>query len=237
MNEENSLEQLAQQREQSLYSHPEAKRFLSKVYAWMALTLFIAAGTAVYCVNDTALLEWCIDHTILLCLGGLVVVCVMSLGCRVFSAGALAILLVLFSVMEGLWFGPLLSFYTQESLGTAFACTAGTFGVMALYGAVTKRNLTLMGRTLMMLLIGLIICLLFNCFLVQSSTFDLVLSLGGVVLFSLLTAHDTQQLLIMGAQEGDETVRAKGAVMGALTLYLDFINIFLFLLRFLGDRR
>ena len=221
----------------SLYSDPVAKRFLSKVYLWMALSLLVAAGTAVYSSQSIELLTWCMEHMLALALGSLVIICIMSFGVNRLTSGALAVLLMVFSVVEGLWFGPLLTIYTQQSLGTAFACTAGTFGVMAIYGALTHRNLSVMGNRLLMILIGLIICLVVNLLWLQSGTLDLVLSFGGVVLFSLLTAHDTQKILVMGANVNDEELRAKGAVMGALTLYLDFINIFLFLLRILGDRR
>ena len=109
------------------------------------------------------------------------------------------------------------------------------FGAMALYGAVTKRNLSGMGRTLMMLLFGLIIAGIANIFF-GSNTADLIISGAGVIIFALYTAYDTQRLLAEGAWLTDEDQRTKGAIMGAVNLYLNFLNLFLYLLRFLGDR-
>ena len=123
--------------------------------------------------------------------------------------------------------------YTQDSLALAFACTAGMFGAMALYGAFTKTNLSSLGRTLMMLLFGLIIASIANVFW-GNGMFDLICSGIGVVVFALFTAYDTQKIIELGLCE-DEEMRRKGAVFGAMNLYLDFINLFLYLLRFLGS--
>ena len=217
-------------------SYALARTFINKVYAWMALTLLITAGVAVYSTGHDEMLAWTLQHPLLLCLGTLGIIVAMSLGARAMSPGALAVLLIVFSVAEGMLFGPLLLCYTQQSLGVAFACAAGAFGATSLYGAFTTRNLSVWGRTLFMLLIGLLPCLVINVFW-GNGAFDLVLSFFGVILFSALTAYDTQKLLAMGAGVADGTLRSKAAVLGALTLYLDFINIFLFLLRLMGDRR
>ena len=109
------------------------------------------------------------------------------------------------------------------------------FGAMAVYGATTKRHLGGLGRTLMMLLFGLIIAGIVNAF-VGSSVADLAISAVGVVVFALFTAYDTQRILAEGAWLTDEEARAKGAIDGAVELYLDFLNLFLYLLRFLGNR-
>ncbi len=217
-------------------SYTLAKTFINKVYAWMALTLLITAGVAVYCTGHEDVLAWTIQHPFLLCFGTLGIIVAMSLGVRVMSPGALAVLLIVFSVAEGMLFGPLLLCYTQQTLGIAFTCAAGAFGATSLYGAFTTRNLSTWGRTLFMLLIGLLLCLIINFFW-GSGTFDLVLSFFGVILFSALTAYDTQKLLALGATVTDGETRSKASVLGALTLYLDFINIFLFLLRLMGDRK
>ncbi len=213
-----------------------AKAFINKVYGWMALTLFITAGVAAYCSTSEAVLTWTLAHPCILFFTTLAIIIAMSLGVQRMSTGALAALLIAFSVIEGLLFGPLLLVYTQQSLGTAFACAAGAFGITSLYGACTTRNLSSWGRTLFMLLMGLLLCLVVNYFW-GNGVFDLALSFFGVVLFSALTAYDTQKLLAMGAGVADGEIRSKAAVLGALTLYLDFINLFLFLLRLLGNRR
>ena len=223
-------------RQDAAASYALAKSFINKVFAWMALTLLVTSGVAVYCAGHEEMLAWTMQHPLLLCFGTLGIIVAMSFGARAMSPGALAVLLIVFSVAEGMLFGPLLLCYTQQSLGVTFACAAGTFGATSLYGAFTTRNLSAWGRTLFMLLIGLLICLVINFFW-GSGTFDLVLSFFGVILFSALTAYDTQKLLALGATVADGETRAKASVLGALTLYLDFINIFLFLLRLMGDRK
>ena len=220
----------------SRFSNEFARAYMNKVYGWMAFSLLIATGIAIFCTRSQELYLFAVSHWLLLSLVGLGIVVVMSFGREKLSARTLGVLLIAFSVLEGLTLGPILSCYTQQSLTLTFACTGGTFGVMALYGACTKRDLSPIGSALLMILIGLIICLIVNVFW-KNDTFDIVISIVGVLTFSILTAYDTQMLLRQGAAMRDEEGRAKGAVLGALSLYLDFINLFLYLLRFLGDRR
>ena len=210
-----------------------AKAYLNKVYTWMAVSLLITAGVAVYAANSLDTIRWVMEHPILLCVGSIGIVLIMSFCRNMLTSGALAVLFLVFSAAEGLLFGPLLLAYTSQSIGLAFGCAAGMFGAMTLYGACTKRNLSTMGRTLFMLLIGLIIAGIANMFW-GNSTFDLIASGIGVIVFALFTAYDTQRLLQEGLFCEDEDLRRKGAILGALTLYLDFINLFLYLLRFLG---
>lgn len=209
------------------------RAYISKVYTWMAVSLAVTAGVAIYAANDLGAITWVMDHTLLLCIATIGIVIAMSLGTRVFSSGALGMLLLVFSAVEGMLFGPLLLLYTTQSLGLTFACTAGMFGGMALYGACTKRDLTGWGSYLFMALLGLIIAGIANVFF-GNGIADLIISAAGVVIFCLFTAYDTQKLLAEGGAFQDEELRAKGAVLGALSLYLDFINLFLYLLRFLG---
>jgi FtsH-binding integral membrane protein len=126
--------------------------------------------------------------------------------------------------------------YTGESVARTFFVTAGTFGAMSLWGYTTKRDLTGMGNFLMMGLIGIILASLVNIFL-ASSGLQWAISLLGVVIFTGLTAYDTQKIKEMYWDADGAEVATKKAVLGAFTLYLDFINLFLMLLRFLGDRR
>lgn len=219
----------------TLYSHPLAKAFLNKVYAWMAVSLLITAGIAGYTASNEECLIWVANNSLWLCLATLGIVLVMSFCVKLLTSGALAVLLLLYSGITGLLFGPLFIIYTSESLALTFGCTAGTFGIMSLYGAVTKSDLSPWGRALFMGLIGLIVALIVNYFW-GNGTFDLIISIAGVLIFSLLTAYDTQKLLREGLCAQGEA-RSKGAVLGALMLYLDFINLFLYLLRFLGDRK
>lgn len=209
-----------------------ARAYLNKVYAWMAATMLVTAGTALYALQSAEVLTWVVSNIWLLILGSIGVIIVMCLAARRLTAGALGILLIVFAVAEGLLFGPILCHYTQESLGLTFACTAGMFGAMSLFGAMTKINMSSWGRGLFMGLIGLIIAGIANAFWGNGMT-ELIISAAGVILFSILTAYDTQKLLQEGLY-GTEEERSKGAILGALSLYLDFINLFLYLLRFLG---
>ena len=212
-----------------------ARAYLNKVYAWMAATMLVTAGTALYALQSAEVLTWVVSNIWLLILGSIGVIIVMCLAARRLTAGALGILLMVFAVAEGLLFGPILCHYTQESLGLTFACTAGMFGAMSLFGAMTKINMSSWGRGLFMGLIGLIIAGIANAFWGNGMT-ELIISAAGVILFSILTAYDTQKLLQEGLY-GTEEERSKGAILGALSLYLDFINIFLYLVRFMGRSR
>jgi FtsH-binding integral membrane protein len=125
--------------------------------------------------------------------------------------------------------------YTQTSITTTFLITAGTFGVMSIYGFTTKKDLTSLGGLLMMGVIGIIIAMVVNYFL-KSSKFDFIISCIGVLIFVGLTAYDTQKIKALLNQENTEE-NQKMALIGSLMLYLDFINLFLFLLRIFGRRR
>lgn len=209
-----------------------ARVYLNKVYAWMAVTMLVTAATAVYSMQSSEILTWIVNNLLLLSIGSIGIVLVMIFAARRLTAGALGILLIAFAVAEGLLFGPILCHFTQESLGLTFACTAGMFGAMSLFGAMTKINMSSWGRGLLMALLGLIIAGIANAFW-GNGTFELILSAAGVIIFSILTAYDTQKLLNEGLY-GTEEERRKGAILGALSLYLDFINLFLYLLRFMG---
>ena len=177
-------------------------------------------------------LFWVTEHRLLLCLGTLGIIVFMSFCAQKLSAGALTILLLTFAAAQGLLFGPVLISYGLESVGKAFGCTAAMFGAMSIYGAVTKRNLGTLGRTLLMLLIGLLVCMIINIFW-GNGMFDFLICCAGVIIFALFTAYDTQNLLKIGLSN-DAELQRKAAVLGALDLYLDFINLFIFLLRLLG---
>lgn len=221
--------------QQTLSVSPDmARAYLNKVYLWMAGCLAVTAGVAVYTMQSVEMLTWAADHMLMLTLGTLAVVVVMCFGARRLTRNALAAMLLLFAGAQGILFGPICYLYTQQSLGLTFGVTAGMFGAMSLYGYCTKRDLSSWGRGLIMALIGLIIAGIANCFWGNGLS-TLVISGVGVLVFAAFTAYDTQMLLQQGLCT-DEEAREKGAILGALNLYLDFINLFLYLLRFLGDR-
>lgn len=211
------------------------RTYFNKVYTWLALSMVVSAGLAIYVESDVPLMYKVADNYMVLGLLTLAVVAIMCLAANKLTSGALKVLMLVYSALQGALFSPLLHVYTNESLGLTFACTAGMFGVMALYGMTTKRNLSGLGRTLMMLLIGLIIASIANIFM-GGSTMSLVICIAGIVIFSLFTAYDFRRLQEEGAYLVDEVDREKGAILGALGLYINFYNIFLYLLRFLGDR-
>lgn len=142
-----------------------------------------------------------------------------------------------YAALVGLSLTSIFLLYTGESIARTFFVTAGTFGAMSIYGYTTKRDLTGMGQFLIMGLIGLIIASIVNMFM-QSSALGFATSVIGVLIFVGLTAYDTQKLKGMYYQvAGNSEALAKASIMGALNLYMDFINIFIYLLRFMGDRR
>lgn len=212
----------------------KVREFFNKVYLWLATSMAVSAGAAIYVARDFSLMSQVLDNLTILCVTTLVLVVVMCLASRKLTASALKVLLLAYSALQGAILAPLLSLFTAESIGITFASTAGMFGAMAIYGMTTKRNLSGWGRTLLMMLIGLIIASFANMF-IGGAGMGMLISVAGIVIFSLFTAYDFQQLQKEGAYlEGNET-RDKAAVLGALGLYINFYNLFLYLLRFLGS--
>lgn len=211
-------------------SATRARVFLNKVYMWLAVCMLLTAGVAAYAAQDIESLLWVGEHRLLVCLSTLGIVVAMSFWANRMTVGALTLLLLVFAGMQGLLFGPVLICYGLDSVGKAFGCTAVMFGAMSIYGMVTKRNLSTWGRMLFMLLIGLLVAILVNIFW-QNNMFDFAISCAGVVIFSLFTAYDTQNLLKIGLSN-DAEIKKKAVILGALNLYLDFINLFVMLLHF-----
>ena len=152
------------------------------------------------------------------------------------SPMAATMIFLLYAGINGVVLTPLFLVYTSESIASTFFTTAGTFGVMAIYGATTKRDLTNLGSMLMMALFGLIIATIINVFF-PSGPLNFIISVVGVLIFVGLTAYDVQKLTRMSQQMSSEDDAQRFAIIGALTLYLDFINLFIYLLRILGVRR
>ncbi len=164
------------------------------------------------------------------------VVMYMSFGIRNMSASRAQTMFWVFAFLMGLSLSTIFLTYTQASIARVFFITATTFGAMSIYGYTTKRDLTAMGSFLFMGLIGIIIASIVNIFM-QSSMMYFVISVLGVLIFVGLTAYDTQKIKNMYMAYDSGEVSAKKAIMGALTLYLDFINLFIMLLRLFGARR
>jgi hypothetical protein len=221
-----------------------AKNFIANVFSWMAIALAITAFTSWYFASSASLMNALyIPGTGMTILGWIVMlspigfVLAMSMGFQKFSSGTLILLFGAFSIIMGMSLSFILMVYTTSSIFQTFAVTAGMFGLMAFLGYTTKTDLTKFGSILLMGLFGIIIASIVNMFL-GSATMDYIISFIGVLIFTGLTAYDVQKLKRIGAgiQFGTESSK-KLVIMGALTLYLDFINLFLFLLRFLGDRK
>ena len=221
-----------------------SRTFLSNVFSWMFLGLLSTAGTAYIFSGSETLMSLLVSETGMTGLGWVVMlaplgfVLLLSFGFNKLSSAAMIILFMVYAVLMGMSLSFIFLAYSLGSIASTFAITAGMFGAMALLGYTTKTDLTKFGSILMMALVGIIIASFVNLLLLKSSMFDYVISLLGVLIFTGLTAYDVQKLKRIGSgmEEGLESTR-KLVIMGALTLYLDFINLFLFLLRFLGNRR
>ncbi len=212
--------------------------FMTKVYSWMTLALFITGVVAMYVASSEQLLSIVFGTKYMfmgLIIAQLGVVWYLSARVSKLSYTTATIMFVLYSVLSGITLSSIFILYTASSIASTFFITAGTFAVMSLAGFFTKKDLSGFGAIMMMGLIGLIIATIVNYFL-QSSMLNYIISYAGVMIFVGLTAYDTQKLKIMATQLDGEQAK-KGSIMGALTLYLDFINLFLYLLRLLGDRK
>ena len=212
--------------------------FLRVVYGWMAVGLTVTAVVAwmvagsdalVYTIASNRLLFWGIFGA------QLGVVIFLSARVHKLAPGTAAAFFLGYSALTGLTMAFVLRVYTGESVATTFFITAGTFGALALYGTVTSRSLAGLGQFLFMGLIGIVLASVVGIFW-QSAGLQFVISFCGVILFTLLTAYDAQQLKAIALSVPDAQAGSY-AIVGALSLYLDFINLFLFLLRFLGGRR
>jgi len=212
---------------------------MRKVYVWMALALVITGFTAYYVATNENLLELIYTKpAVMWILIGVELAIVFGVTAAInkLSLPVATLLFVLYSVINGALLSSIFLIYTMSSIATVFFITAGTFGVMSLYGYTTKQDLTSWGKILIMALIGLIIATVVNLFM-KSSGLEMIISYVGVLIFVGLTAYDTQKikLMCMQAPDAGESMQ-KLALLGALSLYLDFINLFIYLLRIFGRR-
>lgn len=218
----------------------EQARFITKVFGWMSVALAITGAMAMYTATSESLLSFVFGSKLTffgLIILELVLVGFLSARIRRMNATTATAIFVGYSLLNGLTLSSIFLLYTSSSIASTFFITAGTFAVFALVGYTTKTDLTRLGSLLFMAVIGIIIATVVNMFL-GSSQLDYIISFVGVLVFTGLVAYDTQKIKEMNiiGNEGTDEDR-KEAIMGALTLYLDFINLFIFLLRLFGDRK
>ncbi|WP_024555962.1 Bax inhibitor-1/YccA family protein [Franconibacter pulveris 1160] len=215
--------------------------FMAQVYGWMTCGLLLTAFVAWYAANTPAVMMYVFSSRITffgLIIAQLAVVFVLSGLVHKLSPAVATALFMLYSALTGLTLASIFLVYTYASIASTFVVTAGMFGAMSLYGYTTKRDLSGFGNMLFMALIGILIASLVN-FWLKSTALMWAVTYIGVIVFVGLTAYDTQKLKSLGAEidVNDRGHLRKYSILGALTLYLDFINLFLMLLRIFGNRR
>ena len=220
------------------FADAQVSDFLKRVYGWMFVGLAVTAGVAMYVASQPAMVQAIATSRLLFF--GLVIAqlgLVFWISARVGSlAPAMAAgLFLLYSATNGITLSVILLIFTGASIASAFITTAGMFGALALYGTMTKRSLAGVGQFAFMGLVGIVIASIVGFFW-QNSALQFLISAAGVIVFTGLTAYDAQRLKAMALQVDGPQMRSY-AVGGALALYLDFINLFLMLLRLFGNRR
>lgn len=214
--------------------------FIRRTYAWMCAGLLVTAAVAFVVAATPALIDFFIINIWIfygLLILELIAVFYLAIMAQKISAASAGIVFLLYAILNGITFSLIFLIYTSSSIALTFLITAGTFGIMSLYGYFTKRDLTTVGNIATMALIGLIIASVINLFLSNDIVYWIT-TYAGVLIFVALTAYDTQKLKQLYLV-GESTVggERKEAIVGALTLYLDFINLFLLLLRIFGRQR
>ncbi|CAI8310299.1 MAG: Inner membrane protein YbhL [Flavobacteriia bacterium] len=214
-------------------------KFITNVYAWMGGALALTGLTAMYVYSNEALLQFIFSSSLnywLLIGAELALVFYLTAAINRMSSQKAMMYFLVYSAINGITMSSIFLMYTASSIASTFFITAGTFGAMSLYGYTTKTDLTKVGNIAIMGVMGLIIASLVNIFL-QSEMIYWATSFIGVAVFTGLTAYDTQKIKQMAVyQDADSEAGQKTAIIGALMLYLDFINLFLMLLRFFGRR-
>ncbi|CCZ11020.1 integral membrane protein interacts with FtsH [Prevotella sp. CAG:1092] len=224
-------------RQQEMTNASTFKVLMRKVYLWMTLALMITGITAAGVANSPNILALIYSSQVVM--WGIIIaefglVIYISARLEKLSLSTATTLFALYSILNGVMLSSIFLLYSTAIISKVFFITAGTFGVTALYGYATKKDLSSLGNILFMALIGLVIATIVNVFM-KSAMFDLILSYIGVIIFVGLTAWDSQKIkhMMMVQQDADESAQ-KLALIGALSLYLDFINLFLYLLRIFG---
>lgn len=218
----------------------EQRSYISKVFAWMSAALVMTGIIAYVAASSEQLMNVFLSNNILffgLLIAELLLVFSLAGLIKKMSATMATFIFFLYAALNGLTFSTIFYIFTMGSIATTFYITAGTFGIMAVFGYTTKIDLTSIGHLCLMALIGIIIASVVNIFF-SNNTLYLITSIVGVIIFTLLTAYDVQKIKKLNVIGNEGTPEdTKESIIGALTLYLDFINLFLFLLRFTGRRR
>lgn len=214
------------------------RAYMLKIFNYMAVGLSLTGVVAFLTASSPTMMAAIFGTPLkwVVMLAPLGFVFAISFGINRMSSATAQALFWIYAAVMGLSLASIFIVFTGTSIARVFFITSGTFAAMSLYGYTTKRDLTAMGSFLFMGLIGIVLASLVNLFL-HSSGLSFVISVLGVLIFTGLTAYDTQAIKSMYYEADDSETAGKKAVMGALTLYLDFINLFMYLLRFLGDRR
>jgi FtsH-binding integral membrane protein len=227
-------------REQQLASSQAFPVLMRKVYLWMTLALVITGLTSYFVATSPSMFMLLYSNQAILwglLIAEFALVFGITAAINKLSLTTATLLFVLYSVINGATLSLIFLVYTASSIASVFFITAGTFAVMAAYGYFTKKDLTSWGPILFMGLIGLILASVVNIF-IGNSFMDLIISYAGVIVFVGLTAYDSQKIknLLIQAPDASEGMQ-KLALLGSLSLYLDFINLFIYLLRIFGSRR
>lgn len=212
---------------------------MKKVYVRMFVGMLISAFCALGVASSPAAIHFIFGNQIVfwgLFIGMLAMAFIIPARLQKMSTSTCLVLFGVFAAVMGVWLAPIFLVYRIGTIVYTFFITAGTFGAMSVYGYFTKTDLSKYGTYFMMALFGLVIAIVVNIFW-ANSTFDWIISIVGVLLFTGLTAWDTQMVKRLAASNLDPQLTDKLATMGALNLYLDFINLFLFLLRIFGGGR
>ena len=229
-----------------VYNYMAAGVALSGVASWLAYQLaggdsIRVAGRAIQGLTPFGQFIFSMPGQLILGFGTLGLVFFISARINRLQASTALGLFMLYAGLLGVFLSPIFAIYVHASIARVFFISAASFGALSLYGYTTQRDLSAFGTFLMMGVFGLFAAMLVNMglsfFGIYSSAFDFVISVGGVLIFAGLTAYDTQQIKEMYSAMDDGSIAGRKAVMGALKLYIDFINLFLFLLRLFGDRR
>lgn len=231
-------------REETFQTKSLTQSFMASVFSWMFLALAITALVSFVAAASPAFLAIMYNMETgsmsiagwIIMLSPLGLVLWMSAGFAKMSSGTLSLIFIGYSILMGLSLSFIFLAYTGATIAKTFIITSGMFGLMAILGYTTKTDLTRFGSLMMMGLVGVIVATLVNFFM-KSSTMEYIISFVGVLVFTGLTAYDVQKIKRIGMENSDSTMIKKATIMGALTLYLDFINLFLFLLRFFGNRK
>lgn len=212
------------------------RAYMLSVYNYMSLGLGLTGAVALLVVSSPSVLQLVMPAFWLFILAPFVLVLFLSFKINTMKFSTAQTVFWLYAALNGVAFSVLFLAYTYQSIARVFFITAGTFAAMSLYGYTTKKDLTSMGSFLFMGLIGIIIAMIANIF-IASSMLEFIVSIAGVLIFTGLTAYDTQSIKEAYTEGSSSEVAGKRAIFGALQLYLDFINLFLMLLRLFGDRR